>query len=52
MRKFFPVFCVMSLAATAAMAGPHWTEPYDVVWTTPSKDAAGSMPMGNGQVGH
>ena len=37
MRKFFPVFCVMSLAGTAAMAGPHWTEPYNVVWTTPSR---------------
>ena len=25
--------------------------PYDVVWTSPSVDAVGSMPMGNGEVG-
>jgi hypothetical protein len=35
---------------TATLAD-YWTDPYDVVWTTPSKDSAGSMPMGNGEVG-
>jgi len=39
------------LFAAAVLAGPHWTEPYNVIWTTPSKDAAGSMPLGNGEVG-
>ncbi len=29
----------------------HWTQPCDVVWTSPSHDAAGSMPLGNGEVG-
>ncbi len=29
----------------------HYTAPYNVVWTSPSHDAAGSMPLGNGQVG-
>ena len=44
--------CLISLlCAATALAGPHWTEPYNVVWTTPSKDAAGSMPLGNGEVG-
>jgi hypothetical protein len=37
-------------AAMSARAG-DWIEPYDVVWTTPSKDAASSMPLGNGEVG-
>jgi hypothetical protein len=39
-----------ALAAAAARAD-HRTDPCDVVWTTPSHDAAGSMPMGNGEVG-
>lgn len=42
---------ISSFLATAALAGPHWTDHYNVVWTTPSKDAAGSMPLGNGEVG-
>jgi len=52
MRRMLLIECLMSLLfAATALAGPHWTEPYDVVWTTPSKDAAGSMPLGNGEVG-
>jgi hypothetical protein len=42
---------VFLLFAATALAGPHWSQPYNVVWTTPSKDAAGSMPLGNGEVG-
>ncbi len=34
-----------------AKSTKHWTDPLNVVWSTPSKDAAGSMPLGNGQVG-
>jgi hypothetical protein len=34
-----------------AVEGAHWTAESDVVWTTPSKDSAGSMPLGNGEVG-
>jgi len=41
----------LCLFAATAPAAPHWTEPYNVVWTTPSTDAAGSMPLGNGEVG-
>jgi len=29
----------------------HWTAESDVIWTTPSKDASGSLPLGNGEVG-
>lgn len=36
---------------TATARADYWTDPYDVIWTTPSKDAAGSMPLGNGEVG-
>ncbi|MCA1597379.1 MAG: DUF5703 domain-containing protein, partial [Chloroflexi bacterium] len=34
-----------------ARAAAAWTDPYDVTWPTPSKDAAGSMPLGNGELG-
>jgi hypothetical protein len=30
---------------------PAGLDDYDVVWTTPSQDASGSMPIGNGEVG-
>ncbi len=29
----------------------HSLNPYNVVWTTPSKDVSGSMPIGNGDIG-
>lgn len=29
---------------------PHKLDAYDVIWKTPSLDAAGSMPIGNGEV--
>jgi hypothetical protein len=52
MRRMTLIECAMSLLfAATALAGPHWTERYNVVWTTPSKDAAGSMPLGNGEAG-
>jgi hypothetical protein len=38
------------VAPLAAAADDH-AAPYDVVWTSPSIDAAGSMPLGNGEVG-
>jgi hypothetical protein len=41
----------MSGGVRAAVPVVDRTLPYDVIWTTPSKDAAGSMPMGNGEVG-
>ena len=43
-------------AALAPAAGKgaeptHWTAESDVVWRSPSRDASGSMPLGNGEVG-
>ncbi|MGA2259251.1 MAG: DUF5703 domain-containing protein, partial [Thermoguttaceae bacterium] len=44
---------ITSFAQPVAVAGPnqHRTAPCNVVWTSPSHDAAGSMPLGNGRVG-
>ncbi len=41
---------VLLLTVGVARAVDH-ASPYDVVWTSPSADAVGSMPMGNGEVG-
>ncbi len=47
--------CVLAaclIACSAALAQPAQSlDDYNVVWTTPSKDASGSMPLGNGEVG-
>ncbi len=37
-------------AAGTASAGAHRMERYNVVWTSPSKDASGVMPVGNGDI--
>jgi hypothetical protein len=37
--------------ATASVSQVSWLDAYDVSWTTPSVDARGSMPLGNGEVG-
>ncbi|HOW73029.1 MAG TPA: DUF5703 domain-containing protein [Phycisphaerae bacterium] len=53
-HRTFTLLAVLALLSAAWSAGAeqtHWTEPYDVVWTSPSQDAAGSMPLGNGEVG-
>lgn len=45
-------FLVASLAFAAASAlAKDSLDAYNVVWTTPSHDASGSMPMGNGATG-
>ena len=42
----------VSLPALSSAAGPEGElARYNVVWESPSKDAAGSMPIGNGEVG-
>ena len=42
----------LSLPAWSSAAGPDSElARYNVVWESPSKDAAGSMPIGNGEVG-
>lgn len=50
LRKVLMVIMLAGIAASAAKAA-HWTDPFNVIWTTPSKDSAGSMPLGNGIVG-
>lgn len=37
--------------ATGATAADDWLDQYDVIWTTPSADCHGSMPLGNGDIG-
>ena len=39
------------LISLAVAAAPADIDQYNVVWDTPSKDAAGSMPLGNGELG-
>jgi len=52
MVKHITLFVLIVAAFTCSLRGEsYWIDPYDVVWTTPSKDAAGSMPLGNGEVG-
>jgi hypothetical protein len=45
---------ILAACLSIAMAITPFSAPsvddYDVVWTSPSKDAAGSMPIGNGEV--
>jgi hypothetical protein len=47
--------CVLIFGTAWCLAGeaaaPGELDACNVVWTTPSKDAAGSMPLGNGEVG-
>jgi hypothetical protein len=51
-RGLLTLGCLVGFAAGAQAAHTqHWTEPYNVTWTTPSRDAAGSLPLGNGEVG-
>ena len=50
-KHIFLLSLIVVAFASSIRAQRFWTDPYDVVWTTPSKDAAGSMPLGNGEVG-
>ena len=43
---FFP-----ASATIAALIGADPMDSYNVVWTTPSEDSSGSMPIGNGDIG-
>ena len=48
------LFCASAAAISAQPGGDpdqDRTKPCNVVWTTPSHDATGSMPLGNGQMG-
>jgi len=43
--------CVCHVSPAGAAETAHRMDPYNVVWQTPSKDASGSMPLGNGRTG-
>ncbi|HEY1788942.1 MAG TPA: DUF5703 domain-containing protein [Verrucomicrobiae bacterium] len=53
LRRWFYFICwFYALPAFDAMATDHqlWLDDYDVVWNSPSTNALGSMPLGNGEV--
>ncbi len=43
---------IVAAIGLSLMAAPAWDKlsTYDVIWNSPSQDAAGSMPIGNGEV--
>jgi hypothetical protein len=41
----------LAVVACSALAAPPELDRYDPIWTTPSPDASGSMPIGNGTLG-
>ena len=43
--------CVLGVAASAAVDPMAALDRCNVVWDSPSRDASGSMPMGNGDIG-
>lgn len=52
MNRFLILCAVSALSFSTSFAGaPAELDRYNVVWKTPSQNAAGSMPIGNGEVG-
>ena len=45
-----PILTVSAAAPAAASGGVHRMSRYNVVWESPSKDATGVMPLGNGDI--
>ena len=43
--------CIFTQAVTGAETVNDPLDNYNVIWNTPSKDASGSMPIGNGDIG-
>ena len=41
---------VLLMACWASMASAASTDRYNVIWESPSKDASGQMPLGNGDI--
>ena len=46
--------CVLGLSLglgfSALADTPHWTQPYNIVWTTPGTNGLSSMPAGGGKL--
>ncbi|HWH68303.1 MAG TPA: DUF5703 domain-containing protein, partial [Candidatus Sulfotelmatobacter sp.] len=51
LTSWFYTMLALLICGTLQAAAPPDLERYNVVWTTPSQNAAGSMPLGNGEVG-
>ncbi len=52
MIKRMGIMCLCLLLRMLALSQQHTgTAQYNVVWTTPSDDSFGSMPLGNGDIG-
>ena len=45
-----PLFCALLALSAAGADHQSWLDDYDVVWNSPSADARGSMPLGDGEV--
>ena len=51
MKRFiFAVILGLGMAAHGADT-PHWTQPYNIVWTEPGTKGLDSMPAGGGNIG-
>lgn len=51
LRRLCTLMLVLALPACSSTSRAPDLSAYDVVWTTPSEDASGSMPIGNGTLG-
>ncbi len=52
-RGFYYFACLFLVSLSLSVAGADkksWLDNYDVIWDSPSADARGSMPLGNGEV--
>lgn len=50
LHKMTTLALLLAFGASSTTTAPATLDGNDVVWTTPSADAAGSMPIGNGEV--
>ncbi|MGW8258449.1 MAG: DUF5703 domain-containing protein, partial [Thermoguttaceae bacterium] len=48
---FLPAFIIAVFGGLSVFAADDPLDAYNVVWTSPSKDCNGSMPIGNGEMG-
>ncbi|MCD6338535.1 MAG: hypothetical protein J7M29_04035 [Verrucomicrobia bacterium] len=47
---WLPIIPAIGQALAAAVPDAAWVDAYNVVWTSPSQSASGSMPLGNGDI--
>ena len=51
MKRIFPLACVAVILASCTADNQPSVSDYNLVWDSPSENAAGSMPIGNGELG-